>query len=126
VRMNQYVKANGGFLFFKKKDWRKKLFDVWMSQKSHGIRGSFKKCDVSEDAAMSVTSSKEEIERRLKNACIGFSLPLYQINDDVSRAISSSKYRLVFTGPTSVAKTPEHAFLLNRIPSFWIKFLSYL
>jgi hypothetical protein len=126
AKMSQFVKTNGAFLFFRKKNWRKKLFDVWSAQKNRWPRGTFKKCDTFEDAAASVASSKEEIERRLKNACLGFSLPLYQTNDAVARALTVSKYRMVFTGPTSAAKTPANTFLLNRIPSFWIKFLSYL
>jgi hypothetical protein len=124
--MSHFVKTNGGFLFFKKKNWRKKLFEIWATQKAEWPRGGFKKCDACEDAVVSVSSSKQEIERRLGNACIGFSLPLYQMNAEVARALSRSGYRMVFTGPASVEKAPENTFLLNRIPSFWIKFLSYL
>lgn len=131
--MNEFVKKNGGFLFFKKKNWRKKLFDHYAAQKKMFGAGHFKKIANPEEARYALVASKSMIEERLKSACNFFSLPLYQGSDAILKNAREAGYKAVFTGPEKRPWAPvsgparkEVPFLLNRIPSFWIKFLSYL
>lgn len=130
--MNEFVKKNGGFLFFKKKNWRKRLFDYYASQKMSFGRGHFKKLEDKEDFRTSLVVSKELIERRTKNPCHFFSLPLYQGSAEIYKGAQAAGYKAVFTGyqglslaSNSFSRKQQKFFLLTRIPGFWIKFLAY-
>jgi hypothetical protein len=131
--MNEFVKNNGGFLFFKNKNWRKKLFEYYGSQKKNFGRGHFKKMENREDARTSITQSKSLIEKRMKNKSLFFSLPLYQGSPEILRIAQEAGYKAVFTGHqglqqehNSLSPKADRLFILTRIPSFWIKFLAYL
>ncbi len=133
VFMQEFVKNNGGFLFFKKKDWRKKLFAYFYANSKSFAPGHFKKLEDKEDAGASISESKKAIEERLKNSCICFSLPLYQGSREIYKMAADSGYRAVFAGPAMqpglkarFGKRQNTPFILSRIPSFWIKFLAYL
>jgi len=67
VSMNEFVKMNGGYLFFKKKEWRKKLFEHFRAQTRNSDPGHFKKMSEKEDAQQSLFESKKIIEGRLKS-----------------------------------------------------------
>lgn len=123
--MNAFVKKNGGYLFFKKKEWRKKLFEYFHAQRRSFERGHFKKIGDKEEVRSSIFDSKKAIENRLKNKCLGFSLPLYQGNLKVFSMIEEAGYKAVFTGPQGIGGKPGKVLTLSRIPGFWIKFLSY-
>ena len=130
--MAEFVKKNGRFLFFKKRDWRAKLFEYFYAHKKSFSSSHFKKLEDKEDAAQSIIESKKIIENKLKNSCIFFSLPLYQGMPEMLTIITDAGYKAVFTGPVpdKAQKIPlnhkrQRPFLLNRIPSFWIKFLTY-
>jgi hypothetical protein len=123
--MNEFVKNNGGFLFFKKKGWRQRLFEHYRLHKKSLPKGRFKKLESKEDAGESIRESKRCIETRLKNTCSFFSLPLFQSSPEIMGLIEEAGYRAVFSGLFADNKTPGRLFSLNRIPGFWIKFLSY-
>lgn len=134
IVMNECVRQNGGFLFFKKKGWRKKLFEIFKSKKKTFEPGFFKKIENKEDARRSIFESKKIIENRLKNTCSFFSLPLYQSTPEIMTMIREAGYKVVFTGSYEMEKKDaacmrqpkqENLIFLKRIPSFWIKFLSY-
>jgi len=122
--MNEFVKKNGGFLFFKKKDWRKKLFEYFQSARKSFPLGHFKKLESKETARESIFESKRQIEARLKNVCYFFSLPLYQGSKECMPFLEEAGYKAVFSGPKR-ANIKGPLPVLSRIPSFWIKFLSY-
>lgn len=130
--MNEFVKKNGGFLFFKKKDWRRKLSQYYSTLAGSSGAGHFRKMAHQEGARASIVDSKQIIEGRLKKECLFFSLPLYQGTPEILSWIEEAGYKAVFTGP-SLRKPrnfsgPGHhdsLFVLGRIPSFWIKFLNY-
>ncbi len=131
--MNEFVKKNGGFLFFKNKNWRIRLYEYYSSQKATFRPGHFKKNETNEDIGESLLKSKLWIEKKFKKTCHFFSLPLYHGNCEILKRASESGYKAVFTGPKvfesehkSLRLKRDRAFLLTRIPSFWIKFLSYL
>ncbi|HAJ57392.1 MAG TPA: hypothetical protein DCL35_06445 [Candidatus Omnitrophica bacterium] len=131
--MNEFVKNNGGFLFFKKKKWRAKLFNYYNSQKKNFGSGHFKKIEDREDAYLSLAESKSAIEKKMGNKDIFFSLPLYQSSPEILKIAADVGYRAIFTGPQSINKgckslslKADALFILTRIPSFWIKFLAYL
>ena len=123
--MNEFVKKNGGFLFFKKKDWRKKLFEYFYSARKTFPPGHFKRLESKEDARGSVVESKRQIEARLKNVCYFFSLPLYQGAKNCMPFLEEAGYKAVFSGPKQTSNKGQALPVLSRIPSFWIKFLSY-
>ncbi len=125
IIMNEYVRKNGGFLFFKRKDWRKKLFEYFHSQKRSFSQGHFKKLENKEDLKESIVGSKQLIESRLKNTCYFFSLPLYQSTPQVLRLLEEGGYRAVFSGPEPKEEKGQHLPIISRIPSFWIKYLNY-
>jgi hypothetical protein len=131
--MNEFVKKSGGFLFFKKKNWRKRLFDHYASQKLSFARGHFEKLKEKEDAFTSLVASKEMIEKRTENPCPFFSIPLYQGSPEIYKSAEEAGYKAVFAGtqgsslaPNSFNRKQQKFFLLSRIPSFWIKFLAYI
>lgn len=126
LMMNEFVKKSGGFLFFKKKDWRKILFDHFAGQKNNFSPGHFMKTAEREDACTSVAESRKLIETKLNNACAFFSLPLYQGYEEIRPFLEVAEYRAVMTGFAGGERSGSRLFLLNRIPSFWIKFLAYL
>lgn len=135
VVMNEYVRRNGGFLFFKKKGWRKKLFEIFEGKKKIFEAGFFKKIENKEDARLSIFESKKIIENRLKKTCSFFSLPLYQSSPEIAALIAQAGYKAVLAGPYDMKKKEagsfskprqENVVFLKSIPGFWIKFLSYL
>ena len=130
--MNDFVKKNGGFLFFKRKDWRKRLFDFYSANRKSFFSGHFKKLGDKEDARSSVFESKKIIEDRLHGSCAFFSLPLYQGSPEILSMIKEAGYKAVFTGPQKLTSKAlrgkrghKEPFLLSRIPGFWVKFLNY-
>lgn len=124
--MNEFVRKSGGFLFFRKKKWRKRLFEYFDSQKKN-FSGHFKKNEQQESAWEAVVGSKEEIDKRLRCDCAFFSLPLYQANGEILNSLAEAGYRVVFCGPRTLPreKTRGRFFLVRRIPGFWLKFLQY-
>ncbi|PIY83829.1 MAG: hypothetical protein COX96_00595 [Candidatus Omnitrophica bacterium CG_4_10_14_0_2_um_filter_44_9] len=123
--MNGFVKKNGGFLFFKKKEWRKTLFEYFQSVRRSFPPGHFKRLKSKEGARESVFESKRRIEAKLKNVCYFFSLPLYQGAKDCMPFLEEAGYKAVFSGPKQTTIKGQALPVLSRIPSFWIKFLSY-
>jgi len=126
VFMNEFVKKNGGYLFFKKKDWRKLLFEFYEMNKMKFAPGHFRRLENKEDARVSIVESKRIIEKRLTKSCFCFSLPLYQANLELLTLLKEAGYKIIFTGPERKKFPSLKLFLLNRIPSFWIKFLAYV
>ena len=124
--MNDFVKKMGGYLFFKKKNWRSKLFEFFKTHKKTFLPGHFKRLEKKEEARVSIFDSKKMIEQRLKNSCIFFSLPLYQANESLLDLIEEAGYRIVFGGSQKENFKNKKVSFLYRLPSFWIKFLSYL
>lgn len=123
--MNNFVKKNGGFLFFKNKGWRKRLFEYYHQNKKTFSRGYLKKIDCAEEMPESISLSKKIIEQKLGCECGAFSLPLYQVDSRMVDLLSHSGYKAVFSG--FMEKTPKKKglYFINRIPGFWIKFLAY-
>jgi hypothetical protein len=126
VFMNEFVKKNGDYLFFKKKDWRKLLFEFYEINKKKFSLGHFRRLDNKEDAYASVVESKKIIEKKLSRSCFCFSLPLYQSNLELFTLLKEAGYKIIFDGPERKKITSVKLFLLNRFPSFWIKFLAYI
>lgn len=124
--MNEFVRRSGGFLFFRKKKWREKLFEYFMTQKMK-FSGHFKKNEEQEGVREAVFGSREAIEKRLRSSCTFFSLPLYQAGNDILDSLSEAGYKVIFCGPRSLPrqKVPRPFFLVRRIPGFWLKFLHY-
>lgn len=142
--MNDFVKRNGGFLFFKKKAWRKKLFDYYYGKiDSFGPGGFNKLKDRKEDARLTIIDSKKMIEDKIGSACRFFSLPLYQGCSQMMPFLKEAGYEGVFTGYIEkegcsldeerrlsfvndrASKGKKCLFIARRIPSFWIKFLTF-
>lgn len=124
--MEDFVKENGGFLFFKKKEWRQKLFDYYDARKKTFTVGHFKKNENAEDLRASILESKKIIEDRLKKQCSFFSLPLYQGLERAGSLLAEAGYKGVFTGPNIPGENRKKLPLFTRIPGFWIKFLAAL
>lgn len=124
--MNQFVHKSGGFLFFKKRDWRKKLFEYHHSEKSKHGSGHFCSIADKEDLTESVTESKRLIEERLNSECSFFSPPLFQLSRQIMDALRMAGYRVVMTGIDQPAPKDRQVIVFNRIPGFWLRFLSYL
>lgn len=124
--MNDFVRVNGGFLFFKKKKWRKKLFEYYFQNISFYSTGYFNKILNGENTKDSIEKSKKEIEERLGSECGAFSLPLYQGDPPVMDLIAQAGYKIVFSGFMENRLKNKSVFFINRIPGFWIKFLAYL
>jgi hypothetical protein len=124
--MNAFVRKNGGFLFFKKRDWRKRLFEHFHAHKKNFTPGHFKSLQDKEELGPSIFESKKIIEERLKTPCPFFSLPLYHVSPSAASLIEEAGYRALLTGVDSVRIHRSRIFVLNRIPGFWIKYLSYL
>jgi len=124
--MNDFVRAQGGFLFFKKKRWRALLQHHYESLDPEGRQGIYKKSPTRETLVDSVSASKRLIECRLKSPCPGFSLPLYQDPPPLEDALHRAGYRLAFGGPFADRSRYKKVPILNRLPGFWLKFLSYL
>ena len=125
IFMNEFVRQNGGFLFFKKKNWRKSLLDYFSQHKRDFDPGHFKRIENKEEASVSMLESKETIEKRLHNSCLFFSLPLYQDFPGMMKMAQASGYHAVLAGPSSVCHENSKVFLFKKFPSFWIKFLTY-
>ncbi len=131
--MNDFVKKNGSILFFRKKNWRKKLFEYYSGEKKNFGKGRFRKIENKEDARASIVESKNLIEKKLGSKCLFFSLPLYQGGEEILKIADEAGYRAVFSGPAKLNQVHKYLsskkdapFFLNRYPSFWIKFLSYI
>jgi len=124
--MNAYIKSQGGFLFFKKKRWRALLGRRYEALTRDGVDGAYRKNPTRETLVDSVSLSKRLIERRLKCPCPAFSLPLYQDPPVLEGALHKAGYRLAFGGPFSDRSRYKKVPILNRLPGFWLKFLSYL
>jgi hypothetical protein len=123
--MHEFVKASGGFLFFKKKGWRECLWEYYRHQKHHFAAGHFKKVDQGEDVRTSVVESKRKIEGAVGGECLFFSLPLYQGFKETAPLLAQAGYKAVFVGPDAPRKGDSRLPVFCRIPSFWIKFLTY-
>ncbi|MFH1691934.1 MAG: polysaccharide deacetylase family protein [Candidatus Omnitrophota bacterium] len=124
--MNEFVRVNGGFLFFRKKRWRKKLFDYYHQHKNLFSSGYFHKIENGEIMKESIEVSKENIEDKLGCTCSAFSLPLYQGDSHAMDLIASAGYMAVFSGFMERQFENKSLYFINRIPGFWIKFLAYL
>ncbi len=124
--MNDYVKAQGGYFFFKKKSWRSRLRRHYETLKRSVVSGVFKKNPTLETLEDSVSTSKHMIESRLKTPCPGFSLPLYQDPPVLEEVLLRAGYRLAFGGPFADRSRYKKVPILNRLPGFWLQFLSYL
>lgn len=131
--MNEFVKKNGGFLFFKNKRWRSRLYEYYSFQRKTCGAGHFKRNASDETVRASLIESKAWIEKKLKKSCQFFSLPFYQGTCDTLELADQAGYKAVFTGPKDfeaghkyLRHKQDKPFLLTRISSFWIKFLSYL
>jgi hypothetical protein len=131
VLMNDFVRKCGGHLFFKNKEWRRRLFDHYQANRRSFLPGHFKRIQTKEEARFSIFESKKIIESRMKNQCVFFSLPLYQGAAEMIPMLEEAGYKGVFAGPTGtgIKSAPRFSqarnlFFLNRIPSFWMKFLS--
>lgn len=125
VFMNDFVKKSGGFLFFRKKNWRQDLFDYCQRHRRLFSSGYFRKAEQREDLENSIDGSKRKIEEVLKNECLFFSLPLYQGLKETASMLKKSGYRAVFTGQAGRKMETLPIQVFNRIPGFWIKFLTY-
>jgi len=123
--MNEFVKSNGGFLFFKKKNWRERLWEHYQHHKRHFSAGHFRKADQGEDVRTSVLESKRKIEEAVGAECVFFSLPLYQGFKETAPVLAQAGYKAVFAGPDAPQKGDSRLPVFCRIPSFWIKFLTY-
>jgi len=123
--MNAYVKTQGGFLFFRKKDWRGRLRRHYEGLRWKAGAGAFKKNPTRESLEDSVLASKRLIESRLKAPCLGFSLPLYQDPPVLEDVLHRAGYRLAFGGPVTDRSRYKKVPILNRLPGFWLQFLSY-
>jgi hypothetical protein len=123
--MNEFVRQNGGFLFFKKKKWRKKLFDYLNQHKKNFASGHFKRIENKEEAGASLSESKKMIEERLGCACPFFSVPLYRDFAGMMPLAEEVGYEAVLAGSSATACENKRAFLFRKFPSFWIQFLTY-
>ncbi len=123
--MNSFVRVNGGFLFFKKRGWRKKLFEYYFQQRGLFPAAHFNRIQKGEEIKESIVKSKEEIESRLSSACCAFSLPLYQGDSRVMELVAQAGYRVIFSGFMEKQLANKSVFFINRMPGFWIKFLAY-
>ncbi|MFH0877688.1 MAG: polysaccharide deacetylase family protein [Candidatus Omnitrophota bacterium] len=121
--MNDFIKNNGGFIFFKKKKWRRRIFDYYMSHQNDFGAGHFQKIKTAEDIRSSIFESKSIIETRLRTKCVFFSLPLYQNNPSLLDLLAEAGYKAVFGGLESIKNPGSGIFTLRRIPGFWLKFL---
>jgi hypothetical protein len=97
--MNEFVKKNGGFLFFKNKYWRQKLFEYFSLQRKSCGSGHFKRNETEEAMPESLEQSKAWIEKKFNNVCRFFSLPLYQGSKEALDLAAKAGYKAVFTGP---------------------------
>jgi len=123
--MNDYIKAQGGFLFFRKKKWRALLRRHYEGLTRKEVGGTYKKNPTRENLVDSVSMSKRLIESRLKSPCPGFALPLYQDAPSLEDALHQAGYRLAFGGPFADHARYKKVPILNRLPGFWLRFLSY-
>ncbi|MGE5280443.1 MAG: polysaccharide deacetylase family protein [Deltaproteobacteria bacterium] len=123
--MNAFVKKQGGFLFFRKKRWRALLQQHYDGLRPGAAPGLYRKNPTQETLVDSVSTSKRLIESRLKSSCPGFSLPLYQDPRVLEDALERAGYRLAFGGPFADRSRYKKVPILNRLPGFWLKFLSY-
>ncbi len=124
--MNDFVKDQGGFLFFRKKGWRAQLQRHYEGLPAPAAPPVFKKNPSPESLEDSVSTSKRLIESRLKAPCPGFSLPLYQDPAVLEDVLDRAGYRLAFGGPFAARSRYKKVPILNRLPGFWLRFLSYL
>lgn len=124
--MNQFVKTNGAYFFFKKKGWRRRLFDYFLQHQREAGPGFFKKNQTQEKESLSVIDSRRLIQERLRSSCLFFSLPLYQSSSDTLTFADEAGYKAVFTGSQIVSRGQAPVPILGRIPSFWLQFLAYL
>lgn len=126
ILMNRFVKDNGGFFFFKRKNWRRKLFDYHVLHRHEAVAGLFKKNQSAEEERTSVVDSRRQIQERLRSSCLYFSLPLYQSSPRTLDFADEAGYKAVFTGPWTPSSKQAPVPCLNRIPGFWLQFLAYL
>ncbi|MFA5038904.1 MAG: polysaccharide deacetylase family protein [Candidatus Omnitrophota bacterium] len=124
--MNEFVKKNGGFLFFRKKRWRRKLFEYWQQHRRLFSFGHFRKNEIQEELGESLAGSRKIIEERVGGDCIFFSLPLYQGLKEAAAALLAAGYKGVFSGPQNINAGRLGIPVFNRIPGFWLKFLNYI
>lgn len=123
--MNEFVRVNGGFLFFKKTGWRKKLFEYYAQHKNSFSSGYFHKIQNGEIIEESIGMSKKIIEEKLGCECSAFSLPLYQGDTLVMDLVARAGYKAVFSGFMEKQFKNKSLYSINRIPGFWAKFLAY-
>ncbi|MDD5019464.1 MAG: polysaccharide deacetylase family protein [Candidatus Omnitrophica bacterium] len=125
ILMNEFVKQNGGFLFFKKKRWRERLWEYYEQHRRLVALGHYRKALDREEARPSIFESKRLIEDILGEDCPFFSLPLYQGFQETSPLLEEAGYKAVFAGPQPPDTRGKPLAVFCRIPSFWIKFLTY-
>ncbi|MFB3918466.1 MAG: polysaccharide deacetylase family protein [Candidatus Velamenicoccus archaeovorus] len=123
--MHEFIRASGGFLFFKKKNWRDRLWEYYRQHKSDFASGHFRKASAGEDVRTSVLGSKRKIEEAIGGECLFFSLPLYQGFKETAPVLEEAGYKAVFVGPDIPDRNASSLQVFCRIPSFWIKFLTY-
>lgn len=123
--MNEFVRKNGGFLFFRKKHWRRKLFEYWREHRRLFSFGHFHKIVHEEELSSSLSESKRILEQTLGSACCFFSLPLYQGYKETAGELLKAGYKGVFAGPQKMENKVPGLRVFNRMSGFWLKFLQY-